>query len=175
MWPKDAGNWGLAIGIAAIVLTIPLSMIGNMLTPRFLNWWAERSISSMRKRIAKLEKELGVLEGIPPMTLTEDFLFTSHQFTQNLLIKLTPILLLVLLILIKLGPGQALPNTKRFIWVYVGPILAMGIAILGSYFINRRFIGRYHRLRSPQHRALLKYTIAELKDKLKSRDTSPER
>jgi hypothetical protein len=58
MWPKDVGTWGIVLGALALLLAVPLSIIGNILTPKFLNWWAERSIESLQKRIDKSEDRL---------------------------------------------------------------------------------------------------------------------
>ncbi|MGD0511430.1 MAG: hypothetical protein ABSA33_06345, partial [Candidatus Micrarchaeaceae archaeon] len=39
-------------------MTVPLSIIANVLTPKLLNWWAVRSMISTQKRITTLEKQL---------------------------------------------------------------------------------------------------------------------
>lgn len=69
----DIGWWGFWVGIAAIVLTVPLSMIGNILTPKVQNWWATRSENAMKKRIHTLRSRLADYESrFPEMTEFED-------------------------------------------------------------------------------------------------------
>jgi hypothetical protein len=58
----DAGWWSLLVAIVALLLTIPASVGANLLTPVLKNWWAARSIVSLRKRIKSLESELGYRE-----------------------------------------------------------------------------------------------------------------
>src|ERR1017187_3284658 len=58
----ELGWWGFWVGIAAILLTIPLAVVGNVLTPKLVNWWSERSHASLVKRIALLEDRLKDLQ-----------------------------------------------------------------------------------------------------------------
>jgi len=59
---------GVVIGILAIVLTIPLSLVANLMTPSIKNWWAARSTASLRKRIDKLENQLAEYEQYTEMS-----------------------------------------------------------------------------------------------------------
>ncbi len=64
MWPhRDLGWWGFVISIIALLGAYPLSLLVNLTSPALKNWWAERSIASIRKRIDKLEKP-----GAPSLT-----------------------------------------------------------------------------------------------------------
>jgi len=60
--PNDKATWGIVLAIVAITLAFPLSLLGNLVTPKFRNWWAQRSVTAVRERITKLERQLKRLE-----------------------------------------------------------------------------------------------------------------
>jgi|SRR5580692_1391914 hypothetical protein len=68
MWMHHDSAWWL--GIIALVLMIPANLLANFLTPVLKNWWATRSIkiTSLKKRIEKLETSLSKIETIPVLT-----------------------------------------------------------------------------------------------------------
>lgn len=64
--PKDIGTW--VFFIITLVAGYSLSVIANISTPRFQNWWAKRSRRSLEKRIKVLEAKLAKTEIIPGPT-----------------------------------------------------------------------------------------------------------
>src|SRR6267142_6869181 len=59
-------EWTIGLWIAALVLALPISMLANIFTPKVSNWWSERSIASLKLRIAKLESNLATVQETPP-------------------------------------------------------------------------------------------------------------
>lgn len=47
-------DWGFWLGLAA---SVPLSILGNLLTPNFQNFLAKRSSEKSKKRVKELQKE----------------------------------------------------------------------------------------------------------------------
>lgn len=75
MWPhRDV--WLLIIGMG---LAFPVSMLANMFTPLFLNWFAKRTWASLNKRIAKLETKLAKFEAHPAITEVEDQILSGPE------------------------------------------------------------------------------------------------
>ncbi len=69
----DAGWWGIVLSITAIVLAIPLSIVGNLVTPTISNWWASRSEQSAKLRRDVLKDQLAYYETtFPSLGATED-------------------------------------------------------------------------------------------------------
>lgn len=68
---NDLTTWSFILSLAALVLTLPLAILGTILTPRVEDWWARRSGTSLRNRINKLEKKLAGLDGKTPLTEIE--------------------------------------------------------------------------------------------------------
>lgn len=88
----NATFWGIVIGIAAIILTIPLTIIGNFITPTVAFWGLRWTDKSLTKRIASREAELKAIEGLPLISETEDQLLSAAlciayllSFTMNML------------------------------------------------------------------------------------------
>lgn len=68
----DKSTWGIALAIAAIILTIPLTIIGNLITSAIRNWWAERSSpAKLAVRISFLEYEFDRLMHEPALSDAE--------------------------------------------------------------------------------------------------------
>jgi hypothetical protein len=76
MWPhKDLGWWGVVVGIACLVLTVPLNILANFLTPKLRVWWTIRSLGSGTKKLNQLINLAKRLEGEPEL---------SHSATSTL-------------------------------------------------------------------------------------------
>ena len=69
---NDLTTWSFILALAALVLTLPLAILGTLLTPRVEDWWAKRSERSLTKRINKLETKLASLDGKTPLTEIEE-------------------------------------------------------------------------------------------------------
>ena len=56
------GVFATWIGIVAFFLAIPMSVVGNILTPKLLTLWATTSLVRKERRIAKLRIDLKLLD-----------------------------------------------------------------------------------------------------------------
>jgi len=61
------------IGVLALLLAIPLSIIANLITPKIKDWWATTSDHRRETRIAKLQ-----------LAVTEIGVFRSAEFRQEM-------------------------------------------------------------------------------------------
>jgi hypothetical protein len=46
------------LGIIALLLSVPLGILANILTPKAMDWMAKRSAGAAKKRVASLEDEI---------------------------------------------------------------------------------------------------------------------
>jgi hypothetical protein len=91
-WPYyDRTTWGLIFAIAALVLAIPLSVVGNLINPHIRDWWARRSVASLQQRIATRQKELERVTAIPEMTEHEE-LMTLGLYSVAAMISIVPLI-----------------------------------------------------------------------------------
>jgi hypothetical protein len=74
---------GLMIGVAALVLAIPLAVIANLITPRVRDWWSTTSRTRLTRRISKIENTLHQSE--------HEWMFTPAQLEIYLLSHTTAI------------------------------------------------------------------------------------
>jgi len=56
------GIFAAWVGIVAFFLAIPMSVLGNILTPKLLSFWATTSLVRKERRIAKLRIDLKLLD-----------------------------------------------------------------------------------------------------------------
>jgi hypothetical protein len=77
--PNDRATWGIVLAIAAIVLAIPFSLIANLITPKIRNWWAERSVAALKRRIAELERRLKMVETYDLLSESEEVIMVTLQ------------------------------------------------------------------------------------------------
>ena len=69
MWlGHDLTWWGAMLGLVALLLMLPANLVANFLTPVLKDWWATRSIASLKRRINKMENTLVQVEAIPPFS-----------------------------------------------------------------------------------------------------------
>jgi hypothetical protein len=54
----DVNKAGLYIGLLALFLAIPLSVVANLITPRLRDWYSTRSVIKLTRRILQLEEKL---------------------------------------------------------------------------------------------------------------------
>lgn len=155
MWPKDSGSWGVFLAILALVLTVPLSIIGNILTPKFQNWWARRSRLGLEQRINSLRTELAELSKYPLLSDTEEFILINGQVTQAIILALGYLLL---------GITFMVENSQAKIVAFVGFV---GLIVFAGFFAHPVY--RYRRQRSPMSRNKLTRQIQELESDLKNK------
>jgi hypothetical protein len=155
VWPKDSGSWGVVLAILAILLTVPLSMVGNMLTPKFQNWWARRSRLGIEQRIKSLRAELAEMEKYPALSETEDYILINGQVTQVLILSFGYVLAGVGLVLRE-------QNVELKVLILFGFVFLAGTAAIFS-----RPVYKYRRMRSPMFRTKIVKQIEELGGDLK--------
>jgi hypothetical protein len=73
-------NWGNVIAIIALLAAVPLSIVGNLVTPLIKNWYAERSLNLLKKRIQSLKNEKVRLEKEPPITEGTEIVLSTLMF-----------------------------------------------------------------------------------------------
>ena len=54
----DLNKLGLAVGVLALLLAVPLAVLANILTPRLQSWYSTTSLNRLNKRIARLTTKL---------------------------------------------------------------------------------------------------------------------
>lgn len=89
----NASWWGVAISISALILTLPLTVLGNILTPMLAKLALRWTDKSLDKRIANLEGQLKTLDdNCPLLSPTEEQIIKAAlcnakllSFTMNIL------------------------------------------------------------------------------------------
>ena len=155
-------NISLVISIAALVLTIPCSIIANMVTPKLRNWWAARSRQSLEARISTLQAELARGELLPAMTVTEEYIFMGIEYGVTLVQY-------ALQLIVQLGMCFAAWFGKLGILSFLVMYTFVGLLLIlnhSTYKRLMRLIVRYHRQHGPLERIGLQLTIKELTGKL---------
>ena len=158
----DATWWGVVLTIAAIVLTIPLTIIGNFMTPTVALLglrWTDRSLA---KRIARFETQFARLEAdCPVVTTTEEQLLKGVLCIAQLLSFCMQMAALGAWMLAYHGLTQSPPS---------GIAGAVGLIGCGLYFMSwiwRRNtiieLKKYYSDHSPRYRAALKKALENLK------------
>jgi hypothetical protein len=156
-----AGWWGIALGIAAIVLMVPVGLLVNMLTPSVQNWIATWGYSSLTKRIGKLERKLSELEKFPTITEVEDRLLWGIEAIRiSVLSAASGVILVVLVGVQTLGIGHV--NN-----LVMGSFQGVATLVILSNLINTltmRYRKGFRHARSPAVRESLRKSIASLKE-----------
>ena len=47
----DLNKLGFAVGMLALLLAVPLSVVANLLTPKLRNWYSTTSLKRVEKRL----------------------------------------------------------------------------------------------------------------------------
>jgi hypothetical protein len=69
MWPhKDLGWWGFVVSVACLILTVPLAILANFLTPKLKVWWTIRSLGSATKKLNGLLKLMKKIDAEPELS-----------------------------------------------------------------------------------------------------------
>ena len=53
--------YGGIIGLIALILACPISIIANILSPRIIDWYSQRSKDSIKKNIKRIESDIFVV------------------------------------------------------------------------------------------------------------------
>jgi hypothetical protein len=173
MWMHhDYGWWGFVIAIVGLGLAYPIDVLAHLTAPIVKNWWAERSVASMRKRIEKLEKQLADEEqNYPLLSVVEEQLFKGIVGLAAL--GMFGLQFLVICFLLAVGHFLPTPLTAHNAVPGVGLplfVFAGGYAILFAVFGK---LTAFRKERSPSERNALKKSIEELKKQLAQRTGKP--
>jgi hypothetical protein len=49
--PHDLGTWSFIVSVAALILALPLGIVGTLLAPRVQVWWIVRSVTGTANEI----------------------------------------------------------------------------------------------------------------------------
>ena len=166
----DLSWWSFVLAALALVLMFPASIVANLVTPRLKNWWAERSESSIRRRIEKLESELAKQEkAYPALTEAEDLLLMGIEACG--LIGAVGVQMLAVLIMVSGVVIVQLPKPLTIGIRELGmplTVLAVVSLLMSTLLVFLIFskLTRFRTDRSPRQRTAMRKSIAELKQKL---------
>jgi hypothetical protein len=180
MWlGHDFGWWGFVFGLMALILALPLAIVGNLVTPPLRNWWAERSIESTRSRLLKLEAQFAEYETrYPQISQAEEWVLKGVEF----LIMLTAFLLmlgtLALLMIKNIAQmlSSSLTNNSHLLALETRQLgaqtttvffAAIGVIITG--FIVQRKMTKFRERHSPSSRKYLQASIQKLRNRLEAK------
>ena len=92
--PHDVGTWGLILGIAAIILTIPLGIVANLLSPKIKLWWLLRSTKGTANKLASLTRYRDHLEKELVFTPFEEAMW-GHQCDMTYFVSLLAVIIVI--------------------------------------------------------------------------------
>ena len=167
MGHHDAGWWGVALGIAALILAYPIGLLATLTGPGIKNWWAERSVAAIKARIQQLEKQLEDYEQYKELTEGEDYILRATEALGMLFLVCILMLAVVLLSIISIAPATFYDRNA-----VMG--LALGALIFGfivSFMLFTHY-SLFRTRRSPADRQLLRKALNSLKDTLAQRTTT---
>lgn len=163
-WPSwDKAMWGIILAVLAIGLNIPLNLVANLWTPKIRNWWAERSIAGLRRRINKLEKDFAIAKNYAFISEGEEFILDMIRLIVLLSGGIVTGFWGMAIFAVDTLPGKTHTTIRMFAVVAIVFIYALGI--IPQYYINR-FLKR----RSPCERKSLEENIKKLTAKVQSLD-----
>ena len=156
-----------AVGIVSLLLTVPLSLVGNLLAPKLRDWYSTTSQKRLRTRIESLSNQLSESE--------REWTFTEAEWAQY---RITTQAIAVLCVLANCAFASAFLIflvTDRLLFtrthmLHSGemvflPCLGYTISLLYYRFVSRS--QEWHRrMRTDQGREELKQQLAHLTAKL---------
>ena len=165
-WPSyDKATWGILLGIVAILLAFPLSLIANLVTPKIRNWWAERSVATIKERIASLESEVTKIGARSLFPWDHVLLLKFGQWLGVSAVSMFVCLLGFATCFVPLLP----------ILLGILAMIMIGLGIIFGAFAGYLLIhdlGRFLDKRSPLHKIDVELSIKELSAKLRSLQNS---
>jgi hypothetical protein len=170
MWlHHDASWWALVLAILALILMYPVSLLANLTTPVLKNWWAERSVASLKKRITNLEKQLVDYEQYPELSEAETYILLATEALSMMLGLCITMLAVVLIVLSQYGMPTVSAHDKMPI-VLLALVSGSMAFLLGVIGFGR--ITKFRTQRSPFDRNNLRKYVGQLKEKLAKRNPS---
>src|SRR5689334_2825347 len=150
---------GTILSIVALLLAFPLSLLANLLTPNIKNWWAQRSIKTLQRRIQKLEGDLAKINEDVHM---EDF-FDSLRSLFKILALIAYSLFCILggMFIIFIFPDLKFATVPYFLYGIVLSVIAFIWSMEAFGLTNKKV--------NPSYKAKLGKQIDSLKAKLESK------
>jgi len=163
--PKDKSTLGIILGLVAILLAIPLNLVANLVTPKIRNWWAERSVTGLKRRIAELQNELTKANQYPFISEGEDFILSIIKgiifCTGGILISFWGIVISAVVAL----------RGKESIGLILYSVFAFMFIMAFMYFLPR-LIDKFLKRRSMHERQSMAENLKKLSAKLESLEKS---
>ena len=181
MWMgHDLGWWAFVISVLALVLAYPLDLAAHLTAPKLKNWWAERSVASIRRRLGELEARLAKYETeYPQISEVEELCLEGIQAAFAFCLFATPFLVagvLMMAVVIK-AVGAGLPQDARWLYGEPGQWLRNALVLWAGCLIELpvlaiflRKVKRFRVTHGPASRKSIRSSIEELRRKLKERN-----
>jgi hypothetical protein len=157
---NDLPTWNLILSLSALILTLPLAILGTILAPKVEDWWAWRSKRSLTDRIEKLEKKLRELDEKTPLTEIEEKIL---EVLQQAIFIFGYLLAGVVILIYRstnsphlIVPGFGLDLTQAII---IAVCMGLLVAAFGLPIRNLR------KERTTKYREALRTQIEELKER----------
>jgi hypothetical protein len=156
---NDLATWGFFLSILGILLVIPLTMLGNLLTRKFENWWAARSKATLLTRIAKLKSRLEKCEQSSILDETQSYILEGIELLIIFLITSSSVLLYTILsTAYKILKGYSLHGPTAFFLV----VIVTDVILLLKVYAPR---AQWRLDRSAHYRTDLRTQVSKLETK----------
>jgi ABC-type multidrug transport system fused ATPase/permease subunit len=167
--------WGFVLSITALMLAVPLAVIGNLITPRIQQWWSQRSVTALRRRVDQLKADLADLEvANPPLSDFEDYVLRAllglfwlafaTAVSVGIVVVFPDVYPIGFLKKDVLEKYMVYPQaTETMLFVASLSVLIAGVA---TYFFVVRPLFAFHRKRSRRVRESMRKAIERLSRKL---------
>ncbi len=163
----DLQWWGAICGIVSLVIAV-IGIFSPIFVPKVQNWWAERSTTSLRKRIKKLEEKLAFCERLPLISEAEGLGLSSIRIIVATLAVLNLMGELILLFVSELG--QEVSSTKLGSLLHQAfTVFALSLVITYVLMYMAAKIGVFLEVHGPQERRGMKRSLEKLQAKLSVR------
>jgi hypothetical protein len=170
----DLGWWAFVISIFALMAAYPLDLLAHLTSPLVKNWWAERSIRSLKARIDKLERQLAQCDNVREISDGEYHLLKASEGLALLIGLCTSLVALAVIIVVSKGEAglsQSEHLSRDRTPIEILAVFGSLTAFLMSTYGFRRF-ARVREERSAIGRKAAKKNLEELKNKLLTRTGS---
>jgi hypothetical protein len=171
MWlGHDLAWWGIVIASGSLILMFPVAIVANIVTPKLQNWWAQRSTSTLRARIEKLDMELAdYVKNYELMSLTDDYILRGISILGAIGFLLIKFLTLVFGVLLIFSGHLGNSNDKLSFWEMLGPIVLILMIEVLTRLMKKSYFKKlvdYRGPRSPIYREYLSNSLSKLRSKL---------
>jgi hypothetical protein len=157
--------FNLLVSFLLLVAGFLLSVLANLITPNFRNWWAALSFKRLEKRVATLKAEAEGLDLREPISLVDDAILNAVERIERFVVVTLIIMMFLALtgvLLLRTYAPMIRPLSG------VGSLIVLGIGAIVLIFCGIIFFGkeRSSLFRSEMTAWTLIYDIKELEAKL---------